>query len=91
MSCPSRSYSRDSRIINFVLQQLQWWGLADEEGLLAEHLDKFETHFPAAVRAATANEDLDVNERKELGGMGRGRANERLASQVASQRAPDPY
>jgi hypothetical protein len=59
---------RDSRTTNFVLQQVQWWGLADDEDLLIDHLDRFETHFPAAVRAATANEDLDVDERRELGG-----------------------
>ena len=59
---------RDSRTINFILQQIQWWGLADEEGLLIENLEQFETHFPAAVRAATADDELTADEQRDLGG-----------------------
>jgi hypothetical protein len=56
----------DIRTVRFGLQQVRWWGLQDEDGLILEHISRFESLFGDAVRAATAHVELTAQDMRAL-------------------------
>jgi hypothetical protein len=54
------------RTVRFALQQIRWWGLADEEGLILDRMRQLDTVFSDAIGAATASPDLTADEKREV-------------------------
>lgn len=58
----------DARTVRFALQQVRWWHLHDAEGFIMDHISKFESLFADAVQAATASEELTVEDMHAIAG-----------------------
>lgn len=54
------------RTVRFALQQIRWWGLADDEGLVLDRMRQLDTVFSDAIEAATAGSDLTTDEKREI-------------------------
>ena len=54
------------RTVRFALQQIRWWGLADDDGLILDRMRQLDTVFSDAIEAATASPDLTPEEKKEI-------------------------
>lgn len=52
----------DVATIRFALQQIEWWGLRDEEGTILDSIAKLSSLFSDAVRAATASAELTAED-----------------------------
>lgn len=58
--------SPNMRTVRFALQQIRWWGLADEEGLILDRMRRLDTVFSDAIAAATASPDLTIDVKREI-------------------------
>lgn len=56
----------DIRTVRFALQQIKWWGLRDEDGIILDGIAKLGL-FEEAVRAATASTELTAEEMHGVG------------------------
>lgn len=56
----------DMRTVRFALQQIKWWGLRDEGGVILDHAAALSSIFSEAVRAATASPDLTEGEMRDV-------------------------
>lgn len=54
------------RTVRFALQQIRWWGLADDDGLILDRMRQLDTIFSDAIAAATANPDLTPDEKRQV-------------------------
>jgi Reverse transcriptase (RNA-dependent DNA polymerase) len=52
----------DVRTVRFALQQIRWWEMHDEKGIILQGISKMSSLFSDAVRAATASTDLSTEE-----------------------------
>jgi Reverse transcriptase (RNA-dependent DNA polymerase) len=57
----------DARTVRFALQQIVWWGLHDEDGIILDGIAELAALFPEAIRGATASHELDLNEMQSVG------------------------